>query len=1020
VDEPTRSVRSLQRENVDFEGMQRGMLALLKFIEHSRRQNAISEDTYFEVKGETLKKLAHVKKFARQADYEKLANGYDEEEELEQEQGYDSLDSEELVENFINKISTPTSTQSRMASILHERRELTEAKKNVDAMLSVLEDSYNEGSLSQATYEQLKRENEVKLQQIDSLLNETHFASSQPPAPIRSRMRTGRLPPIQPPFSSETQFEQGDEEVDQEVKQDEFGDDVLPDFEPEQDPQQAASELISQLGITQKFSAATPEELASAPDTPTAPAAAPASKQPEQAISMITKIRSVVAKASGGSQTVAVTVPSEGQVQQQVPPPAAPPTLVPPAKPGQEEPYIPRDPSLNAPNPFEQAAQKATASSGGDAGGKMEIELEKLKTKVDALSEMRDALYERISGVMENVGEVRAIAFSLDGAFKTSEAKSEKFIELVTQVDPQRYMRELEQRDKVLEQHGLRLEKVEAKMEDVVRNVSAVRSLLESVGSLRNISEVNKEIAEKGTRMESMINKAERMNEDLSNTFVDVNRRLEEFNTYRTKQELVVETVKELVTMVDGLNKKLGDYSTKDDTRNLRRELENSQVALKEVSAKIVLAQQGREMPQEVRETKKRIEGVKQVLATNEEEYANKAISTDDYNHINEENLQKMAELNQQLLKQLDQTVAEHEEAQDKSEQISKGVAVQVEQKLASQPNAVQPDSVESAAQNAIGGIFSAVGNIVQKATGSKKGQQPAPAVSSQPLAQPTEMQTPPQATSELAEEPESQPATVAQATLQPTASKAEPSNPNPAVPQLSKVKKVDPDELINALKEKYLKPPAETTAVDQGEAVKETAQAPASKPETLSAEKQKPVEQAAKVTLEPSAQIKKKLEEQDRLLAESKAKLETLRQSVNQKVAQVMEEKTPPAHRPKYPFKDSKLKPVDETTLVRSIISQVHEEHSESQPSQPVPVAASAKIKTNAPTPSISSKPKPAVATKMAPMASKPQASPKTKPAVASKPGVKVSKPQTPAKKAPVQPSKPAPALKKKTGNKR
>jgi hypothetical protein len=728
--------------------MNRGIVALLKFIEHSHKQSGISDDTYYEVKGEALKKLAHVKKFGRLDDYKRILDKY-EEEGYDWDGEYDAMGPEEVVENFVERVDRPRATRKdQIARIAKERASLVEAKRNVEAMLEVLEEGFNEGSITQATYLELRKENGRKLDRITQLINETQFTDAragdlggsrhasdderaygggedyrtpgratrgvdsprprstardegrdydeaprrgaryadEEARPAGGRLRNYELPSNRT-YTDETDFSTGEyaDSAEGEGGDEAQGQSNGPWVEGYHDDESAygkqytppsprapviddssmreARDIISRLrlspgaddtsysqasgggpvssrdtayataGSARGFSAEamplTPAEKAAMGDekdkpkmpTPIADTAPAAASNPDD---IIGRLRGAISQAA---ETVTHHAPQQ-QAQQQ----SAQPT-----------------------SGFSQATgtEAASTATGGASSAKLEIELEKLKTRVDALGEMREGLYERVSTIMENVGEIRSMVFSVDGAIKKQEATTEQFTDLVKSIEPQKYMKELEKRDGESEQMALRVEKLEGMVQDLAHGVSAVRSLLESIGSLRNISEVNKDVAVKTGRMESMLGKAERLNEDLSTEFVELNRRLQDFGTYRGRQDLLAESVKELVTMVESLNAKLGEFSTKEDSKTASHEIEDLKQSLKEFNAKIILAQQGRDLPEPVKELRKKINSVKLILAETEEEYLDKTISEVDYKKIRETNFRKMRELEQEISRRL-------------------------------------------------------------------------------------------------------------------------------------------------------------------------------------------------------------------------------------------------------------------------------------------------------------------------------------------------------------------------------
>ena len=291
----------------------------------------------------------------------------------------------------------------------------------------------------------------------------------------------------------------------------------------------------------------------------------------------------------------------------------------------------------------------------GEAPYRLEIELEKLKAKLDLLSESKNAGDERMGHVMENMGEVRSMVFQREATMKELEARLEQYTEMVKDLEPQKFLKELDKRDQSLQQSNMKIEKLEAKADDLAQRTNTTKQALDSIGSLSNIARVNQELGEKLSQIESRVAQAERVAEDVGRTYVDLNKRLEEFAIYSGRQDSLAESVKELGRTLDSVNSRFDDYLSKQDATELRKEFEQLHTTVAESSAKVVLGQQQRDWPEPVKELLRQKQDVEFLLQENEDDFSEKKIAPKDYELVKAANLRKLAELDTLLRVEYDQ-----------------------------------------------------------------------------------------------------------------------------------------------------------------------------------------------------------------------------------------------------------------------------------------------------------------------------------------------------------------------------
>ena len=276
------------------------------------------------------------------------------------------------------------------------------------------------------------------------------------------------------------------------------------------------------------------------------------------------------------------------------------------------------------------------------------IEVEKLKTLVESIKEIRSGTEEKIQRLTESVGEIRSMSFQKEAEVGEMEAKLDKLNEMVGELKPEKIATELGKRDKEIGTHEVRLEKMEIKTEDVLKRTKEIQKILENIGNLENIVNVSKNVTEKTVKIDKSMKDIERLTDKAEKLYVELSKKLEEFTIYKSKQESMEELVQELVKTVDQINIKFDDYAKSEDVTALKESLaaidKEFQQSKKQVS--VVKA-----LPPELQTLQKQKEEIQMLLSSVEEEYKNRGIPESEYMKIKETNLKKLEDVNKKIKK---------------------------------------------------------------------------------------------------------------------------------------------------------------------------------------------------------------------------------------------------------------------------------------------------------------------------------------------------------------------------------
>ena len=279
---------------------------------------------------------------------------------------------------------------------------------------------------------------------------------------------------------------------------------------------------------------------------------------------------------------------------------------------------------------------------------KLMIDLEKMKTQVESIKEIRSGTEEKIQRLTESVGEIRSMAFQKEAEVGEIEAKFEKLNEMVSELKPEKIARELGKRDKEIGTHEVKLEKLEIKTEDVLKRAKQIQSILENIGNLENIVDVSKNVAEKKAKIDKNIKEIERLSDKVQKLYVELSKKLEEFTIYKSKQESMEELTQELVKTIDQINIKFDEYAKAEDLAGLKESITSMDKELQTTKKQTTVV---KALPPELQNLQRQKEEVEMLMSSVEEEYKNRTIPESEYLKIKENNLKKLEDIKKKMKK---------------------------------------------------------------------------------------------------------------------------------------------------------------------------------------------------------------------------------------------------------------------------------------------------------------------------------------------------------------------------------
>jgi len=198
---------------------------------------------------------------------------------------------------------------------------------------------------------------------------------------------------------------------------------------------------------------------------------------------------------------------------------------------------------------------------------------EKLDAQVSALKDIKFQSDERIKELAESVGELRSMLFQRDAEIKANITKVEKLEEMVSEVEPEKITKELHKKDEDLDKIKAETEKLDKISHDLLERIGVVQKLFDNIKSMENLIEVTKEIDNKITKIEQINDDSKRNVGKVEKFYLDMDRKLSQFNVFETRLSKMEDLTKELVEANDNISIQMKNSIKREDLEAMLKDM---------------------------------------------------------------------------------------------------------------------------------------------------------------------------------------------------------------------------------------------------------------------------------------------------------------------------------------------------------------------------------------------------------------------------------------------------------------
>lgn len=298
-------------------------------------------------------------------------------------------------------------------------------------------------------------------------------------------------------------------------------------------------------------------------------------------------------------------------------------------------------------------------------------EIDRIKGKLEVISEFKDQLSETSRLFSEQIGELRTMILDREKSFSKIEMGFERINEIVKEIEPKAISRELNKKEEQITELSVKIDKMEKMYDELTKRTAEVRKFLEKIKSFENLVEISNKIKKTELEIEESKSYIDRVASKLEAIFEDLNEKVLSLDEKSRKINKIDELLKELTPTVDKLEIAIENKADKRDlesiktigvTGKLREKIENMEREIEELKK---LRNQLKDIgeiksqlsflgPEEVRrrdQIRGEISALEEEIEEIEKSFENNKIKEEDYRKKVEERRKKIRELELELQK---------------------------------------------------------------------------------------------------------------------------------------------------------------------------------------------------------------------------------------------------------------------------------------------------------------------------------------------------------------------------------
>ncbi|RLJ00212.1 MAG: hypothetical protein DRP06_02310 [Candidatus Aenigmatarchaeota archaeon] len=202
------------------------------------------------------------------------------------------------------------------------------------------------------------------------------------------------------------------------------------------------------------------------------------------------------------------------------------------------------------------------------------LKLERLGGRVEILENSRPETNEKISSVIEKIGELRSSLIERDRSYNKLERNFDKISEVAKELELDDIFKNLEKKDVKIEKNTAVVESLNDKVSMISKKFASISSSVEQIKGLKDVVTIADELNKKINIVEELKTKTEKNAGKVDSLFYELKETYNKMRTYLSKIEVNEDSIKEMLRTVDRLSLKVEESSSKENMEKLKNDCE--------------------------------------------------------------------------------------------------------------------------------------------------------------------------------------------------------------------------------------------------------------------------------------------------------------------------------------------------------------------------------------------------------------------------------------------------------------
>jgi chromosome segregation ATPase len=257
------------------------------------------------------------------------------------------------------------------------------------------------------------------------------------------------------------------------------------------------------------------------------------------------------------------------------------------------------------------ASEAPSGPGGADASGKgmpeavrkLSMDVEKLKVQTEAMLQLRSLQEERFQRMNEEIGDLRRRLIDKEKEISQLRIEAAKATELVSAVQPQKLMKELQKEGAKVEMIRAKQDANRAIIDSVVEEMKNVKGTISTFKGMEMLIKLSEEVKQELSNIKKVEASVEKHANKVESIFGSIQSRFNEFIRLSDKVGVIDSSFKKASKEFDQIRVQMGEYSKKDELMELKKGVDEK---TKDVLARVEgIEKLGREFQEEAHKAKK-------------------------------------------------------------------------------------------------------------------------------------------------------------------------------------------------------------------------------------------------------------------------------------------------------------------------------------------------------------------------------------------------------------------------------